>query len=749
MYKKVATTIGGREFVIETGKIAKQASGAVWVQYGETVVLVTVVGDTNVREGIDFLPLTVDYQEMSYAAGRIPGNFFRREIGRPSEKETLTSRLIDRPVRPRMNKGWTFETQIIATVMSVDRVNEPDVMAMTGASAALMVSDVPFDGPIAGVRVGRVDGQLVLNPTAEQIEKSDLELLVAGSRDAVCMVEGGSLMLGEDEILEAIWFGHAGLQPLLDIQEELAAAVGKPDREFTPPASGDHELTALVAQAAQSAEPSLAEVLSTKPKLERYAKKRLLKKAVLAAMGEAAVGREGLVKEAVEHLIAEGMRTAILEEGRRIDGRTVTEVRPIDCEVGVLPRTHGSALFTRGETQALVVATLGTAGDEQRIESVTEGDVFRHFLLHYNFPPYSVGEAKRLGGPNRRELGHGALARRAVEKILPAKEDFPYCLRCVSEITESNGSSSMASVCGSSMALMDAGVPVSEAVAGVAMGLIKEGDKMVVLTDIMGDEDHLGDMDFKVAGSARGISAVQMDIKISGISKEIMGQALKQAREGRLHILGEMQKTIDKPRQDISILAPRITTIHVPVERIKDIIGPGGKVIRGIQMETEARIDIDDDGTVRVAAVDGAASLRAVEMIKELIQEVEENAVYEGKVVRIMDFGAFVEILPGRDGLIHISELDHTRVRAVTDVIKEGDVVQVKVLGIDDRGKIRLSRKALLPIPEGGVPAPEGDDDRPRYDGPPRGDRPRGDRGPRDRNDRNRGDRDRGRRDNR
>ena len=746
MYKKVSTIIGGREFAIETGKIAKQASGAAWVTYGDTVVLVTAVGDNNVRDGIDFLPLTVDYQEMSYAAGRIPGNFFRREIGRPSEKETLTSRLIDRPIRPRMSKGWTFETQIIATVMSVDKINEPDVMAMTGASAALMVSDIPFDGPIAGVRVGRIDGQLMINPTADLMAKSDLEIMVAGSRDAVCMVEGGSLMLSEEEVLEAIWFGHEGLQPLLDIQEELAQAVGVPDREFPAPADGDE---ALVAKVAAVAADGLADVLGTAPKLERYGKKRALKKQVIVQMGEEAEGKEGQVKEVVEHLIAEGMRTQILDQGIRIDGRSVTEVRPISCETGVLPRTHGSALFTRGETQAVVTATLGTSGDEQRIETVTEGDIFRHFMLHYNFPPYSVGEAKRLGGPNRRELGHGALARRALEKVIPEQESFPYAIRVVSEITESNGSSSMASVCGGSMAMMDAGIPTSGAVAGVAMGLIAEGDRMVVLTDIMGDEDHLGDMDFKVAGSADGISAVQMDIKISGISKEIMSQALAQAKDGRLHILGEMAKAISAPKGEISDLAPRITTIKVPVERIKDVIGPGGKIVRGIQMETGVRIDIEDDGTIRVAAVDGEAGKKAIDMIKEQIQEVEDGAVYEGKVVRIMDFGAFVEIMPGRDGLVHISELDHTRVRSVTDVLHEGDMVKVKVLGIDDRGKIRLSRKALLPVPEGGAESnggyrPRGDrDDRSgRYND--RGDRS-GDRGRSRSNDRGGRSGDRGR----
>ncbi|CAO0820119.1 polynucleotide phosphorylase [Desulfarculales bacterium] len=695
MYKKVSTTINGQEFSIETGKVAKQAGGAAWVTNGDTVVLVTAVADQSTREGIDFLPLTVDYQEMSYAAGRIPGNFFRREMGRPSERETLTCRIIDRPIRPRMPKGWTYETQVIANVYSVDKVNDPDMMALTGASAALCISDVPFAGPLAGVRVGRVDGQLIINPTTEQRAQSDMDLVVAGSRNAVVMVEGGANFLSEHEVLEAIWFGHAGLQPLLDIQEELAAATGKPKRAFTPPVSNGE----LLAKVTELSVAGIAEVLAIKPKLERYAKLREVKKQVVEDLGETALGKEGLVKGMVDHLEADIMRAMILDQSRRVDGRDLTTVRPIACEVGLLPRTHGSALFTRGETQVLVTCTLGTSGDEQRIESITKGDAFRRFMLHYNFPPFSVNEAKRLGGPTRRNIGHGALARRSVGKVLPDKATFPYSLRVVSDVLESNGSSSMATICGASLSLMDAGVPVSAPVAGVAMGLIMEGDKVAVLTDILGDEDHLGDMDLKVAGSAQGIAAVQMDIKISGINKEIMGRALDQARLGRLHILGEMNKVLSHPRGDISLFAPRITTIKIPVEKIKDIIGPGGKIIRSIQMETGVKIDVDDDGTVRVAAVDGDSGRQALQMIRDLTQEAEEGAVYKGKVVRIMDFGAFVEIMPGRDGLVHISELDHTRVRAVTDVLREGDMVKVKVLGVDDRGKIRLSRKALLPPP--------------------------------------------------
>ncbi|MFZ5587199.1 MAG: polyribonucleotide nucleotidyltransferase [Thermodesulfobacteriota bacterium] len=734
MYKKVSTTINGHEFSIETGKLAKQASGAAWVTHGETVVLVTAVADYSVREGIDFIPLTVDYQEFGYAAGRIPGNFFRREMGRPSERETLTSRLIDRPVRPNIPKGWGYETQVIANVYSVDKVNDPDVMALTGASCALCLSEIPFNGPIAGVRVGRVGGEFILNPTDEQREKSDLDLIVAGSRDAVVMVEGGAELVSEDVVLEAIWFAHAGLQPLIDMQLELMAACGKAKRAFTPPAKDEE----LIAQVRELSAAGMKEILSTRPKLERYEKVRLLKAEVIEALGEAAAGKANYVKDLIDHLEAEAMREMILHTGQRVDGRDLTTVRPISCEVGVLPRTHGSALFTRGETQALVTCTLGTSGDEQRIETVIKGDIFRRFMLHYNFPPFSVNEVKRLGGPGRREIGHGALARRAVGRVLPSKESFPYSIRAVSDIMESNGSSSMATVCGSSLAMMDAGVPLKAPVAGVAMGLIMEGERIAVLTDILGDEDHLGDMDFKVAGTSEGITAVQMDIKIAGISKQIMGRALAQARDGRLHILGEMAKALSRPRGDISNFAPRITTIKIPVEKIKDIIGPGGKIIRGMQMETGAKIDVEDDGTVHVAAVDGIAGAQAIKMIRDLTQEAEEGAVYEGKVVRIMDFGAFVEIMPGRDGLVHISELDHMRVRSVTDVIKEGDVIRVKVLGVDDRGKVRLSRKALLPPPTpeelaARQEAEQADGQGERREYRERRDDRRGDRGDRDR----------------
>ena len=694
MYKQVTTTINGQEFSIETGKIAKQASGSTWITFGQSVVMVTAVADNSAREGIDFLPLTVDYQEFAYAAGRVPGNYFRREMGRPSENETLTSRLIDRPIRPNMGEGWNYETQIIANVFSIDRVNDTDVMALTGASTALCLSDIPFNGPLAGVRVGRVNGQLIVNPTFAQREQSDMDIIVAGSRDAVAMVEGGCENLSEDEVLAAIWFGHESLKPLLDMQEELMAACGKPKRALNV-AKVDQELVAKVKPLAM---PGLEEALNTKDKLPRYEKVRQVKKQVVEALGEDY--SSDAVKNIISELQSEKMREDILSQGRRVDGRDLTTVRPISIESGILPRAHGSALFTRGETQSIVTTTLGTGGDEQRIESFSGGDYTRHFLLHYNFPPYSVNEVKRLSGPGRREIGHGALARRAVEKVLPGKDEFPYTIRIVSEITESNGSSSMATVCGSSLSLMDAGVPIKDAVAGVAMGLILEGERMAILTDILGDEDHLGDMDFKVAGTAAGITAVQMDIKISGITREIMHKALVQAKAGRLHILSEMSKALDKPKGTISDFAPRITTLKIAVEKIKDIIGPGGKVIRGIQMETGVKIDVEDDGTVHVAAIDSEAGEKAIKMIRDLTQEVEEGTIYEGKVVRIMDFGAFVEILPGKDGLIHISELDNSRVRTVSDVLKEGDMVKVKVLGVDDRGKVRLSRKALLPAPE-------------------------------------------------
>jgi polyribonucleotide nucleotidyltransferase len=695
MYKKVATIINGQEFSIETGKVAKQASGAAWVTFGQSIVLVTAVADLNLREGADFLPLTVDYQEFAYAAGRVPGNFFRREMGRPSERETLTSRLIDRPLRPNLPDGWFFETQVIASVFSIDRINDTDVMALTGASAALCLSDIPLRTPLAGVRVGRVNGSLVVNPTFAMREQSDIDIIIAGSREAVCMVEGDCKNLSENEVLEAIWFGHESLKPLLDIQEELIKDRAKPKRAFSRVAPD----LDLMEKTKPLARDGLAGALAAKDKLERYAKVHQLKAQVVKDLAEDYAGRAAEIKALVEDLQSQKMREDILSSASRVDGRDLTQVRPIAIEVGVLPRAHGSALFTRGETQALVTATLGTSGDEQRIESFSMGDSSRHFMLHYNFPPYSVNEVKRLSGPGRREIGHGALARRALNYVLPDKDVFPYALRIVSEITESNGSSSMATVCGASLALMDAGVPIKSAVAGVAMGLIMEGERVAILTDILGDEDHLGDMDFKVAGTKDGIIAVQMDIKIDGITKEIMGRALIQARAGRLHILGEMSKSLACPRGTISDFAPRITTLKIAVEKIKDIIGPGGKIIRGIQTETGVKIDVEDDGTVHVAAVENEAAQRAIKMIHELTQEVEEGAVYEGKVVRIMDFGAFVEIMPGRDGLIHISELDHTRVRSVSDVFKEGDSVKVKVLGIDDRGKVRLSRKALLPAP--------------------------------------------------
>ncbi len=688
---KMTASIGGRDLAIETGKLAKQAGGSTVVRYGDTIVLGTAVADYSIREGIDFVPLTVDYQEMAYAAGRIPGNFFRREMGRPSEKETLTSRCIDRPVRPLIPKGWGYETQIIANVYSVDLANEPDVLGIVAASAALHISDIPFAGPIAALRVGRREGEVLLNPAPELWSEMDLNLIVAGSRDAVIMVEGGARFVSEDDILEAIFFAHEQMQPLIDIQEGLREAYGKPKRTVVEPPPDD----GLADRVTALAEAELAEIIVTAPKLERQDRVRRL---ILRLTDELAAdfpaqGRR--IHDLVHDLQGARMRRMILDEGRRTDGRAFDQVRPVTCELGILPRAHGSALFTRGETQVVASATLGTASDEQRIETLA-GDTFRPFMLHYNFPPFCVGEARRLAGPKRRDIGHGNLARRAVEAVLPDPEDFPYTIRVVSEVLESNGSSSMATVCAGSMALMEAGVPVSDQVAGVAMGLVKEGDQVAVLTDIIGDEDHLGDMDFKVCGTRNGITALQMDIKIAGLSKDIMRRALAQAKEGRLHILGIMDQAISRPRPEISPYAPKIVTIHIHPDKIRDVIGPGGKVIRQIQADTNSKIDIEDDGRVNIATPDDASARAAVEIIRNLTQEAEIGRIYDGRVAKIMDFGAFVEIFPGTDGLIHISELDNQRVHKVTDILKEGDPVRVKVIDIDRNGRIKLSRRQAL-----------------------------------------------------
>ncbi|MGD2124727.1 MAG: polyribonucleotide nucleotidyltransferase [Desulfobacteraceae bacterium] len=691
MIKSSSREIDGQRLHIETGRIGKQASGSAVVTFGETVVLVTVVATDEVREGVDFLPLTVEYQEMSYAGGRIPGNYFRRDMGRPSEKETLTARLIDRPLRPLFPENYYFETQVIATVLSTDKENEADVLAVLGASTALEVSDIPFGGPIAAVRVGRVNGKFVTNPALSLQENSDINLIVAGNRSGVVMVEGGGRFAPESDMIEAIFYGHEALQPLLEMQEEIKRDVGKPKREIPPPAKDE----AMEARITEMVTAMLEEVINTGDKKLRQGKREDVFEKVLEVLSEAYEDRESEIREAIYDQEKTMVRRMILEEGRRIDGRDFTEVRPIECMVGVLPRVHGSALFTRGETQSLVLTTLGTEMDEQRIETIY-GNKFRHFIFHYNFPPYSVGEAKRLGGPGRREIGHGALARRALLPIIPPKEDFQYTLRVVSEILESNGSSSMASVCGGSLSLMDAGVPIKAAVGGVAMGLVSDGEKMVILTDIIGDEDHYGDMDFKVTGTREGITALQMDIKIDGVTKEVMQEALEQARMARLFILDKMDEAISTPRGEISQYAPVVKTLQIRPEKVRILIGPGGKVIREICNATDSRIDVDDEGRVTIASPDAETAKMAADMVSKIVQDAEVGKLYMGKVRKIMDFGAFVEIFPGTDGLIHISQLDKERVNKVTDVLKEGDEVLVKVLEIDKNGRITLSRKAAL-----------------------------------------------------
>ena len=686
----VSNNINGKTLNIETGRVAKESSGAVVVTMGETVVLVTAVSTDETREGIDFIPLTVDFQEMSYAAGKIPGNFFRRDMGRPSEKEMLTSRLIDRPLRPLFPDNYNFETQVIASVLSFDKETDPDPLGIVGASAAITISDIPFGGPVGSVRVGRIDGKLIAFPTLEEQEESDINLIVAGTKEAVVMVEGDGKFVSEDDMLEAIFFGHTSLQPLIDMQIELRESVGKDKRHFIS-VEEDEQLKAKVKEIG---EPLIKEALSHSEKMVRQKKRSEAIDYIIESLKEEYEDKTREIKNAAYDLEKSLVRHMILHEERRIDGRPFNEVRPIECLVGVLPRVHGSALFTRGETQAMVLTTLGTERDEQKIESIY-GDSYRKFTLHYNFPPFSVGEAKRLGAPGRREIGHGALARRAISPVLLEKDDFPYAVRVVSEILESNGSSSMASVCGASLSLMDAGVPIKDPVAGVAMGLVSEGDVVAILTDIIGDEDHFGDMDFKVTGTKNGITALQMDIKIAGLKKEIMGKALYQAREARMHILNEMDKAISQSRTEISKYAPRITTINVKPEKVRDVIGPGGKMIRHITLTTGTQINIDDDGKVLIASTEGEGTDKAVEMIKDIVREAEIGKFYSGRVVKIMDFGAFVEVLPGSEGLIHISQLANERVNKVTDILKEGDEVLVKVIDIEN-GKIRLSRKAAL-----------------------------------------------------
>src|SRR5215213_3513128 len=681
----------GRKLVLETGKMARQADGAVVATYGETTVLATVVSAKEPKPGIDFLPLTVNYQERTYAAGRIPGGYFKRE-GRPTEKETLVSRLIDRPIRPLFVEGYRNETQVIVTVLSHDLENDPDIVALVAASAALTLSGVPFMGPVGAARVGYSGGQYKLNPPLQDMEASTLDLVVAGTADAVLMVESEAKELAEDVMLGAVMFGHKHFQPVIEAIIRLAEKAAKEPRDYQAADISEVEKAVLAI-----AESDLGDAYRKTVKQERYAAVDAVKAKVMAELapadGEAKFEPEKL-KSAFKEVQAKVVRWNILDEGKRIDGRDVRTVRPIVAEVGMLPRAHGSALFTRGETQALAVATLGTGEDEQYIDSL-EGTYKETFLLHYNFPPYSVGETGRMGSPGRREIGHGKLAWRAIRPVLPPHHEFPYTVRVVSEITESNGSSSMASVCGASLALMDAGVPLKRPTAGIAMGLILEDKRYAVLSDILGDEDHLGDMDFKVAGTDQGITSLQMDIKIEGITEEIMKVALGQAKDGRIHILGEMAKALTNARAELGEYAPRIETFKIPTDKIREVIGTGGKVIREIVEKTGAKVNIDDDGTVKVASADGESIKAAIKWIKSIASDPELNAIYDGTVVKVMEFGAFVNFFGAKDGLVHISQLAANRVQKTSDVVKEGDKVKVKLLGFDDRGKTRLSMKAV------------------------------------------------------
>ena len=740
--------VGGRALTLETGRLAKQAHGSVLVTFGDTMVLVTAVSQEE-RPGLDFFPLTCEFVEKTYAAGKIPGGFFKREA-RQREEEILSSRLMDRPLRPLFPEGFRKDTQIIATVLSSDKQNKADVLALTGASAALHISDIPWSGPVVGVRVGRSAGEFIAYPTVAELERCDIDLVVACSRDAIVMVEGGASEATENDIIDALMFAHQTAQPILELIEKLRAAVGKPKREFTAPQL-DPSIRTRVSQIVDGPLSEATRVTNKKARYEGYSSlKKQLTETLLSELGpEKYLPVERLVKAEFEERKAFVVRSYVLDEQKRIDGRDTRTIRPIVCEAGLLPRVHGSALFQRGETQAIVTTTLGTSTDEQKIDGLM-GETWKRFYLHYNFPPFSTGETKPLRGPGRREIGHGALAERALARMIPAPEQFPYTIRIVSETLESNGSSSMAAVCGGCLSLMDAGVPIKSPVAGIAMGLIMEGEKYAVLSDILGDEDHLGDMDFKVCGTARGVTAIQMDIKIQGLSRQILQQALDQAREGRLFILGKMLETLPTVRPELSPFAPRITTIKVKPDQIRLIIGPGGKTIKGIVDQTGVSIDVEDDGTVNVASADPEAVKKALDIIRGLTAEAEVGAVYKGTVRRITDFGAFVEVLPNTDGLLHISEMAHTRVERVEDVVKEGDEIEVKVLSVDRDGKIRLSRRELLPLPEGeegqrakdrmnqareAGPPPRREGGR----GGPGGDRDRGDRG----GDRG-GDRDRG-----
>jgi len=696
-----STDFAGRNISLKANYVAAQADGAILVYYGDTVVLVTAVSLKSVRDGVDFLPLTVDYQEMTFAAGKIPGGFFKRE-GRPNEREILTSRIIDRSIRPLFPNGYYSETQIVATLLSVDRENDPDVASMVAASAALGISDIPFKGPIAGVRVGRINGELVANASSEQMKESEMNLFLVGRKVApgksgrpydveLVMMEGEAKEIPEDIIVDAIKFGLEAVRPVIDLQDKIQAEIGKTKRPVAEVAP-DEELIARVRAEALA---GLKEGYSLPRKLERYSKLGDVRETVIKNIG----GDDGVlckkVAAIIEHIESRILRDMILQDKKRIDGRSSTDIRPISSEIGVLPRAHGSALFNRGETQALAALTLGTSADEQRMDYVG-GEETRSFILHYNFPPFSVGEAKGQRSPGRREIGHGALARKALVPVLPPPETFPYTIRIVSEILSSNGSSSMATVCGGILCLMDGGVPVKDIVAGIAMGLLKEGDEIVILSDILGDEDHAGDMDFKVCGTEKGVTAMQMDIKIDGLTEDILRKALAQAREGRIHIIGKIRETLTAPRADTSKYAPRITTVKVKEDQVRNVIGSGGKNIRQIISETGVTIDVEDDGTVTIASADAEAAARAVAMVKWLTEEAEVGKIYRGTVKKIVDFGAFVEILPGTEGLLHISQIAKERIAKVTDVLQEGDEVMVKVLEIDKSGKIRLSRKEAV-----------------------------------------------------
>jgi polyribonucleotide nucleotidyltransferase len=735
MFVRESVMVGGRPLTFETGRLAKQAHGSVLVTYGDTVLLVTAVSAEE-RPGLDFFPLTCEYFEKTYAAGKIPGGFFKREA-RQRDEEILACRIMDRPLRPLFPDGFKKDTQIIATVLSSDKQNKGDVLALTGASAALHLSDIPWGGPIAGVRVGRKNGELIAYPTLADIEECDIDLVVACSKDAIVMVEGGAAEASEADLIDALMFAHKTAQPVIDLIERMRAAVGKPKKEFKA-AELDASIKARVAELVDGDLSAATRVLDKKARYEGYSTlKKKLGESLAAELGaEKWLAVEKLVKAEFEERKAHVVRSYVLNEGKRIDGRDTKTIRPIMTEAGILPRVHGSALFQRGETQAIVTTTLGTSSDEQKIDAMM-GETWKRFYLHYNFPSFSTGETKPMRGPGRREIGHGALAERALTRMIPPADKFPYTIRIVSETLESNGSSSMAAVCGGCMSLMDAGVPIKSPVAGIAMGLIMEGDKYAILSDILGDEDHLGDMDFKVCGTSRGVTAIQMDIKIAGLSREILTQALEQARAGRLHILGKMLETLPEPRPELSQYAPRITTIKVKPDQIRLIIGPGGKTIKGIVDQTGVTIDVEDDGTVNVASPDSDAVKKALGIIKGLTQEPEVGATYKGTVRRITDFGAFVEILPNTDGLVHISELAHHRVERVEDVVKEGDEVEVKVLSVDREGKIRLSRRERLPLPEGeeGEAAAARMAQAREQGGPPArrgGDGPRGDRGGRD-----------------